>query len=105
MEETKTTKRRRSRRKRTEKVEKTVKRTVRVVTPPVAQMKLVQCLTCGRNRRKDNGPVTGREYKFRSGEATLVDERDYDGLLARQTNPKRCCGGRSRQPQQMYGPA
>lgn len=55
---------------------------------------------------KDNGPVTGQEYVFKPGEVTLVDVRDFEGLLARRTNPKRCCGGKSpAAPQPLYGAA
>jgi len=53
---------------------------------------------------RDNGTVTGQEYKFHPGGVTPVDERDVEGLLARQTNPKKpCCGRKVAAPQQMYG--
>lgn len=55
---------------------------------------------------KDNGPVTGQEYTFHPGQTTNVDVSDYEGLLARRTNPKRCCGGKSPAvPQPLYGTA
>ena len=53
---------------------------------------------------KDKGPVTGQTYEFHPGQTTDVDVRDYEGLLARRTNPKRCCGGKSpASPQPLYG--
>jgi hypothetical protein len=53
---------------------------------------------------KDKGPVTGQPYAFHPGEVTLVDVRDFECLLARRTNPKRCCGGKSpASPQPLYG--
>ena len=53
---------------------------------------------------KDRGPVTGQEYAFHPGKTTPVDVRDYEGLLARRTNPKRCCGNKSpASPQPLYG--
>ena len=55
---------------------------------------------------KDTGPITGVEYTFHPGQITYVDARDYEGLLARRTNPKSCCGGQSPPaPQPMYGTA
>jgi hypothetical protein len=55
---------------------------------------------------KDKGPVTGKEYTFRPGEVTYVDMRDFEGLLARRTSPKRCCGDKSpASPQPLYGAA
>lgn len=70
--------------------------------PPRPTMVGLHCLLGGA-KIKDNGPITGQEYTFYPGEATPVDSRDVNGLLARRTSPKRCCGGRSRQPQPMYG--
>lgn len=53
---------------------------------------------------KANGPVTGVEYEFPPGKPVPVDSRDIDGLLARRTNPKRCCGNRrSPEPQPVFG--
>lgn len=53
---------------------------------------------------KDKGPVTGKGYTFHPGQTTDVDVSDYEGLLARRTNPKRCCGGKSpASPQPIYG--
>jgi len=62
----------------------------------------IQCLLGGAII-KDNGPETGVEYTFYPGKPTPVDSRDVDGLLARRTSRKRCCGNRSPEPQQMYG--
>ena len=64
----------------------------------------LRCLLGGAANIKDTGPVTGAEYTFHPGQVTYVDGRDYDGLLARRTNPKRCCGEKSPPaPQPLYG--
>ena len=66
----------------------------------------IRLLIGGAATVKDRGPVTGIEYTFHPGEVTLVDLRDFEGLLARRTNPKRCCGGKSpAAPQPLYGAA
>ena len=64
----------------------------------------IRCLIGGGGTIKDKGPVTGQEYTFHPGQTTPVDIRDFEGLLARRTNPKRCCGGKSpAMPQPLYG--
>lgn len=73
---------------------------------PTQAMKPMRLLIGGVGKSKVTGPVTGQAYIFRPGEVTYVDISDYDSLLARRTNPKRCCGGKSpAAPQQLYGPA
>jgi len=73
------------------------------LTPTTIPMKL---LIGAAGTVKDKGSVTGQRYAFHPGQVTYVDARDYEGLLARRTNPKRCCGGKSpAAPQPLYGPA
>lgn len=64
----------------------------------------IRLLLGGAGTVKDKGPVTGQSYTFHPGQTTPVDVRDYEGLLARRTHPKRCCGGKSpASPQPLYG--
>jgi hypothetical protein len=78
------------------------KRKVATPTPTTIPLRLL----IGGAIVKDTGPVTGKEYTFRPGQVTDVDMRDFEGLLARRTNPKRCCGGKSPPtPQPLYGAA
>jgi hypothetical protein len=85
-----------------------IKRAEMKVSQPVVPrpiMKPLRCLIGGAgNIIKDAGPVTGQEYSFHAGQITLVDSRDYEGLLARHTSPKKCCGGKSpSRTQPLYG--
>lgn len=91
------------------------KRTKRTYTPRQVEDKqavsggpvmLPMRLLIGGATVKDNGPITGKEYTFQPGQITYVDQRDFEGLLARRTNPKRCCGGKSpAAAQPLYGVA
>jgi hypothetical protein len=102
VEKPKRIKRRRLPRKRIEKVEEKGK----MIMPEYKPVKVpIRCLYGGGgNEIRDNGPVTGIEYKFHPGEVTLVDERDVKGLLARKTNPKKpCCGRKVAAPLPLYG--
>ena len=63
----------------------------------------LRCIIGGAGLIKSRGPVTGTKYEFRPGKVTLVDLRDKEGLLAKRTSPKQCCGGQSPpQPQPLY---
>lgn len=104
MEGSKTTKRKYTKRQvetgATETMEK------RVMPMAISAMKPLRCIIGGAANIKDRGPFTGNGYTFHPGQITYVDERDYSGLLARRTNPKRCCGGKSpATPQPLYGVA
>jgi len=103
MEGSETTKRKYTKR---QQVEPKVESKVESMPVRTSVTKPLRCLIGGAGNIKDNGPVTGVEYMFHPGQITYVDERDYSGLLARRTNPKSCCGGKSPPaPQPLYGVA
>lgn len=61
----------------------------------------IRCIHDGLLIVGSNTTVTGRAYKFESGQIRPVDYRDYPILLALETKPAGCCGG-TVEPQKYF---
>jgi hypothetical protein len=68
--------------------------------PPPEQVK-IRCIYDSRLIISEDKTVSGRKYEFMTGQVKLVDDQDYEYLLAMETKPDGCCGGTIK-PQKFF---